>query len=81
MKVQRTSNSDVTTVATVRDLVEQRHLAPSQDALVETALGDFFLAVRYAEEARRFAAAADEPGIAREFGLLEREFQRADREI
>lgn len=81
MKMKRTYNLEAATVATVRELVEYRHLAPSQDALVETALGDFFLTVRHAEEAKQFAAAAEDPEIARELGTLEREFQGPDREI
>lgn len=80
MKVKRTYNLGAATVATVRELVEQRHLAPSQDALVETALADFFMAVRHADEARQFADAARDPDIAEEIATLEREFQTADGE-
>lgn len=80
MKMKRTYNLEAATVATVREFVEHRRLALSQDALVETALGDFFMAVRHAEETRQFAAAADDPEIAREIAILEREFQGADRE-
>jgi len=80
MKTKRTYNLAAETVATVRTLVEQRHLAPSQDALVEMALADFFMSVRHAEEARRFAQATQDPEIVRELTLLEREFQTADRE-
>ena len=74
MKVKRTYNLGAATVATVRELVVQRHLAPSQDALVETALADFFMAARHADEARQFAAAARDPEIAAENAALEREF-------
>ena len=81
MKVKRTYNLAAETVTTVRELVECYHLASSQDALVEMALADFFLAARHAEEARQFAAAAQDPEIIRELTLLEQEFHGADREV
>ena len=80
MKIECTYSLSAGTVAAVRELVEERHVASSQDALVEMALTDFFLAVRHAEEARRFEAAARDPDIAREVEILERAFQTADRE-
>jgi hypothetical protein len=80
MKVKRTYNLGAETVATVRELVEQRHLASSQDALVEMALADFFLTARHAEDARRFASAAQDPEITGELASLEQEFRAADRE-
>lgn len=80
MKVKRTYNLGAETVATVRELVEHRHLATSQDALVEMALADFFLAARHADDARQFAAAARDPEITRELASLEQEFRVADRE-
>jgi hypothetical protein len=80
MKVKRTYNLSEATVATVRELVENEHVAPSQDALVEMALADFFMALRYREEARRFEEARDDPEIAAEVALLEQEFRGADRE-
>ena len=81
MRIKRTYNLRADTVAAVRELVEERRLAPSQDALVEMALEDFFMAVRHADEARQFAEAVRDPEIAREITALEREFQTADREI
>jgi hypothetical protein len=80
MKVKRTHYLSETTVAAVRDLVEREHIAPSQDALVEMALADFFMALRYREEARRFDEARDDPEIAAEVALLEQEFRGADHE-
>ncbi len=80
MKIKRTFNLSEQTVTAVRELVEQRHVAPTQDALVEMALTDFFLALRHAEEARLFAEAAKEPELVAESALLEAEFATADRE-
>lgn len=80
MKVKRTYNLSEGTVAMVRELVEEWHVAPSQDALVERALSDFILALRHQEEARRFEEAARDPDIVAEMELLEQEFRGADRE-
>jgi len=80
MKIKRTYNLSAATVAAVRALVEQYHVAPSQDALVEMALTDFRMARLHAEEARQFAEAAADPAVAAELNLLEREFAGADRE-
>lgn len=80
MKLKRTYNLSPDTVAAVRELVEERHIASSQDALVEMALTDFFLSLQHADEARRFASAAADPDLARERSLLDREFRTADRE-
>lgn len=80
MQTKRTYNLSAATVDAVRRLVEEQHLAPSQEALVEMALADFFMAVRHEEEARRFAAAAVDPGVRAELDLLEAEFAPADRE-
>jgi hypothetical protein len=80
MKTKRTYNLSTDIVDTVRRLVEEQGLAPSQDTLVEWALTDFFMAVRHAEEARQFADAATDPEIVAELALLEAEFATADRE-
>ena len=78
--MKRTYNLPASTVATGRELVVERHLAPSQDALVEMALADLFMALRHADEARLFAQAATDPEIAAELALLEGEFRGADME-
>lgn len=80
MKVKRTYNLSPETVSAVRDLVERQHVAPSQDALVEMALMDFFMAIRHAQEAALFAQAAADPELAAESALLDAEFAGADRE-
>ena len=79
MKTKRTYNLSSETVAQVRMLV-QRRVAPSQDALVEMALEDFFMAVRHADEAQQFAEAALDPELVAEAAQLEAEFRTADLE-
>jgi len=80
IRVKRTYNLSEGTVEKVRELVEKRHLAPSQDALVEMALADFFRAQQDIEEARVWLAAAGDPGLSAEAALLEEEFRTADLE-
>ncbi len=80
MKTKRTYNLSTETVDMVRRLVEEQQVAPSQDALVEQALTNFFMALRYEQEARQFAEAASDPEIREELTLLEREFALADHE-
>jgi len=80
MKVKRTYNLSEQTVTTVREMVEQHHVAPTRDALVEMALTDFFMALRHADEARVYREAANDPELAAELALLEAEFATADRE-
>ena len=52
IRVKRTYNLSEGTVEKVRELVEKGHVAPSQDALVEMALADFFRAQQDTEEAK-----------------------------
>ena len=80
MKTQRTFTLTAGTAEQMRRLVEEEHVAPSQDALVERALSDFFMTLRHAREARLFAEAARDPELQAEIALLEREFPTADRE-
>jgi hypothetical protein len=79
-RVKRTYNLSADTVKKIRDLVEQRQVAPSQDALVEMALRDFFRALQDSLEARLWSAAASDPDLLAETALLEAEFKTADRE-
>ena len=78
MRVKRTYNLEESTVLAVRELVEQRGLASSQDALVEQALSDLIIAARYTEEASRFAEAAHDPALAQELDDLDRELGPLD---
>ena len=74
MRIRQVYSLLAKTVDMVRRLVEKQQVAPSQDALVERAPIDFFMAVRYEQEARQFAQAATDPEILEEVALLEREF-------
>lgn len=57
-RMKRTYNISPEAVATVKLLVDERHLAPSQDALVEQAIVEFARRVRDADDARLWQAAA-----------------------
>ncbi len=46
---------------TVKRLVEENHVAASQDALVEDAINEYAGMLREAEEARQWSRAADDP--------------------
>lgn len=61
MKVKRTYKLSADTVATVKRLVEEKHVAASQDALVEDAINEYVGILRDAEEARQWSRAADDP--------------------
>lgn len=78
MRVKRTYNLEESTVLAVRALVEQRGLAPSQDALVEQALSDLIIAARHVDEAESFAAAAADPALQAELAALDRELGPLD---
>jgi hypothetical protein len=80
MKTQQTYTLSTHTVETVRRLVEEEQVAPSQDILVERALEDYFLTLRHEREARQFAEAADDPEIQAEIADLEEAFATTDRE-
>ncbi|HEY8287256.1 MAG TPA: hypothetical protein VIJ28_22945 [Chloroflexota bacterium] len=60
--------------------MEDERVAPSQDALVERALADFFMSVRHEREARQFLEASADPVVRAELSLLEAEFRSADAE-
>jgi hypothetical protein len=47
-------------VATVRRLVEEKHAAPSQDALVEAAIRHYERQLQDAEDAERWASATQD---------------------
>jgi predicted transcriptional regulator len=80
IRTKRTYNLSDETVRKVRELVEGRQVAPSQDALVEMALREFFRVRQDAEEAQLWSAAATDPDLMAEAALLEAEFRTADRE-
>ena len=57
-KTKRTCNISQDAVATVRRLVEEEHVAPSQDALVEQAINDLARRIQDAADARLWEVAA-----------------------
>lgn len=62
-------------------MVERRRIAPTQDALVEMAIEDLAMALRLADEAEQYAAAAADLVLRREADDLERDFARLDAEV
>jgi len=78
MRIKRTYNLDEATVLTVRELVERRNVASSQDAFVEQALSDLILSVRHADEAQQFAAASRDPEVRRELDDIDDELDPLD---
>jgi ABC-type taurine transport system ATPase subunit len=73
-KTKRTYNISPEAVATVKRLVEERHLAPSQDALVERAIIEFARRVRDADDARMWQAARDDAEFQAEVEQIGAEF-------
>ena len=78
MKTKRTYNLSSEAVAMVKSLVEDKRAAPSQDALVERAIRLFERQQRDLEDARRWAAAAAEPGFVQEQEQIAAEFLTED---
>lgn len=70
MKIKRTYNLSPTSIATVKRLVDDEHVAPSQDALVEQAIAELDRLIREAHDARLWGQAAQDP-----------EFQAESRQI
>jgi hypothetical protein len=77
-KVKRTYNLSERTIRTVRDISERYGLDRSQDAVVELAVEDLERRLRHAEEARVWAAAAEDPDFRREAEDLEAAYRSAD---
>ena len=79
-KEKRTYNLTPATLRTVRELADEYHAAPTQDAVVELAVAELARRLRDAAEARLWDAAAADPAFIREAGELEDAFAGADRE-
>jgi hypothetical protein len=73
-RTKRTYNLSEQTVATVKRLVEELHLARSQDALVEQAIAEYARRARDVEEARLWEQAATDSEFQAEIRELEAEF-------
>lgn len=79
MKTKRTYNLSKEAVTTVRRLVEEKHVAPSQDALVERAIRLYERHLRDLEDQTRWADAASDPEFRAEQARIWADFARDDR--
>lgn len=73
-KTKRTYNISREAVATVKHLVEERGLAPSQDALVEQAIAELARRVRDTDDARLWQQARDDDDFRVEARQIDAEF-------
>jgi hypothetical protein len=78
-RVKRTYNLSPETVLTVRELADEAHVAPTQDAVVERAIQSLARQVRDREHTRQFAACAQDPEFVREMEEIGAEFEHDDR--
>lgn len=77
-KTKRTYNISEEAIETVKRLVEERHLAPSQDALVERAIADYARRVRDDDDARLWETAGSDAQFQSEVEELDVEFAQDD---
>jgi hypothetical protein len=77
-KTKRTYNLSATTVATVKYLVEERHVAPSQDALVDQAIREYARRLRDAADAALWSQAATDEEFQEEVRALDMGFTTDD---
>lgn len=61
MKIKRTYNISPESVATVKRLVDEERIAPTQDAVVEQAIQELARRLRDAGDARLWGSAARDP--------------------
>jgi hypothetical protein len=78
-RVKRTYNLSPATVVLVRRLADEAHVAPTQDAVVESAIQALARRVRDQEHTRQFAACAEDPEFVREMEEIWNEFEADDR--
>lgn len=76
--MKRTYNLSVSSIATVKRLVEEEHVAPSQDALVEQAIAELDRLVREANDARLWSQAASDPQFQAELRRIDAELPSDD---
>jgi hypothetical protein len=79
-KAKRTYNISSDAIATVKRLVEERHIASSQDALVEQAINELARRIRDADDADLWASAQDDPSFLAEAAQFDHEFAKDDSE-
>jgi len=78
MKTKRTYNLSSATVAMVKRLVDEEHVAPSQDALVEKAVAELDRLTRDADDARLWGQAAHDPAFQDEIHAIEADMPADD---
>jgi len=79
-KEKRTYNLTAATVRAVRELADDYHAAPTQDAVVELAVSELARRLRDAEEALTWQVAGTDPEFIGEAQELEDAYRGADRE-
>ena len=79
-KEKRTYNLTAATVRAVRELADDYHAAPTQDAVVELAVSELARRLRDAEEAHTWEVAGADPEFIGEAQELEDAYRGADRE-
>lgn len=79
-KQKRTYNLAPRTVRAVRELADEYHAAPTQDAVIELAVDELQRRLRDAVEADAWEAAAGDVAFTGEVAELEEAFANADRE-
>lgn len=79
-RAKRTYNLSERTIRIVRELSGRYGLGRSQDAVVEMAVDELERQLRDGEEARAWAAAADDPDFQRESERLEAAYRSIDAE-
>ncbi|MDE3077435.1 MAG: hypothetical protein KGJ86_18610 [Chloroflexota bacterium] len=76
--MKRTYNLSPAAVATAKRLVEEAHVAPSQDSLVERAILELARRYRDAAEAEQWARASADDAFQDELAALDRLFAEDD---
>jgi hypothetical protein len=79
-RTKRTYNLSPATVRAVREMAEDYHVAPSQDAVEELAVDELERRLRDEREAAAWTAAASDSEFQAEAEDLEAGFRSADRE-
>ena len=77
---KRTYNLTPATVRAVRELADEYHAAPTQDAVVELAVSELARRLRDEDEAATWEAASTDPAFGREAREIEDAYHGADRE-
>jgi hypothetical protein len=79
-KEKRTYNLTPATVRAVRELADEYHAAPTQDAVVELAVAELARRLRDEQEARVWEEANSDPDFIGEGQEIEDAYRGADRE-